>query len=87
MSDDNVLKWQDNSPNWANRWINIKDRLPDKRQTILFAVKNKVHIGNMTSRLTNGNWLWVSYIPAIDKHLTNDDISHWMPLPEPPSHD
>lgn len=54
-------------------WINVKDRLPEEGQLVLV------------------------YMPAIDFHIDIDerysdrwsrynyvDVTHWMPLPEPP---
>lgn len=80
-----ILKWQDNTPNWDNRWSKPEDKLPNKRELILFVIKNKVHIGTMTSKIDRENWMWISYLPILDKqyHITKD-IDYWMPLPEPP---
>jgi hypothetical protein len=63
------------------RWISVEERLPDDTlygKNILICIKNRwgeqrvdtVHWWGLEHRL-NSSWFWV-------------DVTHWMPLPEPP---
>jgi hypothetical protein len=61
-------------------WVNVKDRLPEDSQNIIFYLSsaNDVMSGYYDALLKeftilNGEWGW-----------STADISHWMPLPEPP---
>lgn len=51
-------------------WISIKDRLPERGQTVIAWVL----MGEMLS-----SYHLMQYISQ-----WNEDITHWMPLPEPP---
>ena len=57
-------------------WISVKDRLPDKQD--LYLVYSS---GTYTVQWFNG-YEWVIYSDewAFEAH----EITHWMPLPEPP---
>lgn len=58
-------------------WISVKDRLPeDMIERVLVYVSSISVIGHPwidTDRCRNGRW--VRY---------GNDVTHWMPLPEPP---
>ena len=56
-------------------WISVKDRLPKKNINVLVVAKGEVHEGSI------GRVFWC--IPNFDGYC-NNDITHWMPLPEPP---
>lgn len=68
-------------------WISVEDRLPED-------------YGNYLGACIDGEVTEVTFIPNTNaayrglhwstcdadgfKWLTNDDVTHWMPLPEPP---
>ena len=57
-------------------WISVKDRLPDKNGNYLVSVTSDfagVHVANFQS---GEAFLWYPFIKS--------DVTHWMPLPEPP---
>lgn len=59
------------------KWIPVSERLPEKFHSVLTARK----IGDwfsidMESIGANGKWLGDIF--------TNNEVTHWMPLPEPP---
>lgn len=67
--------------NVGNKWISVEERLPDDTlygKNILICIKNRwgeqrvdtVHWWGLEQRLQSA-WFWV-------------DVTHWMPLPEPP---
>ena len=63
-----------------NRWISVKDRLPDENQKCL--VYRDI---NADLKITTG--IWHSEWKAFDglRHGTRlEDTIAWMPLPEPP---
>ena len=58
------------------RWISVEERLPEQHRHVIgwqreWANSVEVWIG------TSGKWLGGDFEPA-------GNVSHWMPLPEPP---
>ncbi len=75
-----------------NSWIKVEDRLPEKRKAVLvYAPEMNEPICTMyfdpdDSAAEFGEWVsdctpdrggWNS--------MTAEDVTHWMPLPDPPS--
>lgn len=65
----------------VTHWISVKERLPEKEQKVLvfykaIGEKNRIHNDVIATnwRKSNGD-----FIPVRDYEIT-----HWMPLPEPP---
>lgn len=56
-----------------NEWISVKDRLPEEERHVLVWVKDGYSLIDWTF---NGQW-------QVNPYMRND-ITHWMPLPEPP---
>ena len=73
------------------KWISIKDRLPEKDGTVIICFRQ-----NGTIHVTSAEWeswdgrFWndrgrlISPTEAIDPTSPTYEITHWMPLPEPP---
>lgn len=70
-------------------WISVKDKLPkiDKKQlppcsedVIAFDGKY-VRVGALFKSCGNLTWC---YLDDNDHSYSFDDVTHWMPLPEPP---
>ena len=60
-------------------WISVKDRLPEPpAQCLVFSDKARRPRGMETATYTNLGWMTAAYFP---------EITHWMPLPEPPEED
>lgn len=63
-------------------WISVKDLLPESREDVLCVAfwheKYQTQIGWYSSI----NNIWHIITPAGDK--SEIEVSHWMPLPEPP---
>ena len=55
------------------KWISVKDRLPEDERHVLVWVKDGYSLIDWTF---NGKW-------QVNPYMRND-ITHWMPLPEPP---
>lgn len=53
-------------------WIKVEDRLPEEHQTVIAYMKN---IRNPDIKIQVIQW-WTG---------DTEEISHWMPLPEPPT--
>jgi hypothetical protein len=67
------------------KWISVKDRLPesliDKDYLVCDNFSNLAPLS--TASYFKGEW----FDYKGDKHLYSEDITHWMPLPEPPKQD
>ena len=57
-------------------WISVKDRLPEIHEDVLIWFRGTVCFGDRTS---DGHWR-----PEGGNGNFDDDITHWMPLPDPP---
>ena len=75
------VKWADANP--KSPWISVFDSLPCNHKelidndisTVMVFVKTKYSVGTDYMRLyMDSTWRWESY----------HDITHWMPIPEPP---
>lgn len=60
------------------RWIPVKERLPDVRDSVLSLTGDcDIYVCDYIPSVKQ---FWT--IPGDELHI--DDITHWMPLPEPP---
>ena len=71
----------------VQEWISVKDRLPEKNETVLVYCANKTIQGGATRHIgscDNGFW-FLKTQPGIASfpHL-EWEVTHWMPLPQPP---
>lgn len=55
-------------------WISVKDRLPKKQQRVIVRCER---IGTTVGWIMFGQWV-------TDLGPGSGDVTHWMPLPEPP---
>ena len=60
--------------NTHGEWISVKDRLPEKKQRVIVRCR--------TVGTTVGWILWREWLTDLGKGCS--DVTHWMPLPEPP---
>lgn len=60
------------------RWVSVEERLPEKEGRYL-CVKRIGKSGGVYMTLMNGDSDGFSL-----EHIYSDDVTHWMPLPEPP---
>ncbi len=63
-------------------WISVKDRLPKIEEEVLAYAGKKpwgpdIHVGNLQEGYDSIYWTYYDY-------LEWHDVTHWMPLPEPP---
>lgn len=79
------------------KWISVKDRLPEdelpedsKRLQIkcLVAIKGKNGYTVRTQNRIRQEQSWSSKEPFTDWYwrFAHGEVTHWMPLPKPPSH-
>jgi hypothetical protein len=68
-----------------SEWIKVEERLPPMKQDVLFCGlmdgQRRIALGQMSHEKdtfwTNRFWVYHLIIPS-------RDVTHWMPLPEPP---
>ena len=60
-------------------WINVKDRLPEDLEDILFFDGKDIFKGHISKSYMDEFHTWVS-VSGNGIY----DVTHWMPLPEPP---
>lgn len=64
----------------VSAWIDVKDRLPEPKKLVLVYTPNSPAFDIMSTdyiRINkSGECLWDIY--------ARDEVTHWMPLPEPP---
>ena len=78
-NDPNLIKYA-----LANEWIDVKDRLPKINEEVLvFLSRGKIEIRfRLNEYYADGGDLY-NRIAWSDQGVFND-VTHWMPLPEPP---
>jgi hypothetical protein len=65
-------------------WISVKDRMPDKNgQYLCWFGKNKIAKGAAIATYLE---MWKSF-GLLESLETYPNVTHWMPLPEPPKED
>ena len=67
-----------------NKWISVKDRLPDHNQYVLIIRC----IGGKFFKPNVAKFKWNKFYPLIKitgLKFNSENITHWMPLPEPPN--
>ena len=71
-----------------NEWISVKKRLPKETGFYLTFNDNKIWINNFDAQKRKFGVWW--HYRGDGKYVKNyrfiktDEITHWMPLPEPP---
>jgi hypothetical protein len=65
----------------ANGWISVKDRLPEDRVYVLVAFGQATRVSAFSYCYKSEEGIWY----RSDGYQTSADITHWMPLPEPPA--
>ena len=65
----------------TNEWISVKDRLPPRYKKILVVNGHGYVAISAFVKEFDGKWTWLS---VSGKYNHINDITHWMPLPEPP---
>ena len=67
----------------ASRWISVKDRLPTDPRFVLVHVKHPAqsHYPEWSCIMTD-MWLGDRWVENADEEV--HEVTHWMPLPEPP---
>lgn len=63
----------------VQEWISVKDRLPEEPDRYLCNVKSFVFKGAYYQTI-----LKYDKGGFIEGHIYTDDVTHWMPLPQPP---
>ena len=60
-----------------NRWIPVGERLPEEEQDVLVFTNEGTHVAALDE---DGVWC-----PSHGDGWMFPDVTHWMPLPEPPA--
>lgn len=62
----------------SNKWINIKEKIPEKGERIIFRTEGFVGEGYLDIK---NRWIRNGF--DVEK-LFESPVTHWMPMPEPP---
>lgn len=69
-----AVEWADSYPNW----ISVEDQLPEECELVYAIREGNVEPG-IYKFMAKDQWEWAPrFIACLD------DITHWMPLPQPP---
>ena len=64
----------------VQEWISVKDRLPENDQWVLCFMKDKSFGTLRVFQWNYIDWQWNDG----NKWYDENDVTHWMPLPQPP---
>jgi hypothetical protein len=67
-----------------NRWVSVKDRLPDEPCECLGVVDGEVTEVSYSPKQMGYICVWSMCDADGFRPLPDDAVTHWMPLPEPP---
>jgi hypothetical protein len=76
---DSAAYFLDNGVTIQN-WIPVSERLPDENQVVLCMRRNGSY---WVAQWTYIDWMWYDE----NEWRTEKEVTHWMPLPEPPKED
>jgi len=62
-----------------SRWISVEERLPERNEPVLVVDESGVNVGSYSPMLDD----WWSL--QGDRMAPGPQVTHWMPLPEPPA--
>jgi hypothetical protein len=66
----------------SDEWISVKKRLPDYNIKVLAYDGNQQFVAHRFKLDNNEEY----FLPVFEpKNCETNDITHWMPLPEPPT--
>jgi hypothetical protein len=67
----------------VSKWISINDELPPFHKQILFYVNDQLPI--MKGSFYRNSHKFKTYEKYTEAAFYKEDVTHWMPLPEPPT--
>jgi hypothetical protein len=67
------------------KWINIEDKSPNNRDTVLVSCEHGVTMAEYTFINGNTSWWAVVCIGTYEDSMQAKKVTHWMPLPEKPT--
>ncbi len=67
-------------------WISVKDRLPEEYGLYLICTNGKVECAYRENLIffTCNNYIWNCDLTGGLCVIPDEEVTHWMPLPEPP---
>lgn len=89
LNDNNAITGTDVQP--VDRWISVKDRLPEENILVLCYARSTTGEGNnyFLGALAHGEFwfLKVNDIGHVSCPVLHWEVTHWQPLPESPKED
>ena len=72
-----------NNNDKEDKWISIEDKLPEKNNEVLITDGYSVW-GGFSREYSQNEEGWCWFDNSEEGYFNTDEITHWMPLPEPP---
>lgn len=73
----NTLTYWGGKCDQLSEWISVNDRFPENNTDVLIIINGKVYLDIVYFRDESAAFF-------IDGEQLDQEITHWMPLPEPP---
>ena len=68
-------------------WISVKDRLPEAGSRVLVFDETSEEFDLWSLEPRESEWCPIGWYDSAGWFRRGDEITHWMPLPEPPKED
>lgn len=65
-------------------WIPVEERKPNNKEKVIVCCEFGVTMAEYTEYNRSNDWYVVARIGTIESEAYAENVTHWMPFPEPP---